>query len=507
MTVSQHPRELLELPAFEARAHLLKQESYCNYYLPPYIDFSGLLADVHARVGGKNQKGIGSKGVRRLDGVNYVITDNKDGRLAWRPLTLIHPVLYAGLVDVLTTEANWEFIRDRFSKLDSGPNIYCASKPLVAEPPKSSDRATVRRWRLQMELRSIELALQYSYVVSTDIANCYGSIYTHSIAWALHGRGTAKRKRRDHKLLGNVVDEFLKDMNAGQTNGICQGSAVMDLLAETILAYVDHKLLSKLRSERVEDYQIVRFRDDYRIFVNERRVGESILKSLAEVLMGLGMALSAAKTDASDDVIGRSVKEDKIHWLFRSPIESDLVGQLLAVRTHSLEYPNGGSVTQALDQIVDGFEGVDDKNQLLPLISIVADISMRNPRAYRSVTALLSRLVSEFSDPGDGVSALQTLTEKFRRIPNSELLHLCGQRIGLPLGYEWPAESAMCRLVRKRNSIGCETALIWNSDWIADEEIRSTMKQGAIVDRKVIQELLPIVSKDEISAFDYGYWV
>ena len=49
--------------------------------------------------------------------------------------------------------------------------------------------------------------------------------------------------------------------------------------------------------------------------------------------------------------------------------------------------------------------------------------------------------------------------------------------------------------------------LIWNSDWIADEEIRSTMKQGAIVDRKVIQELLPIVSKDEISAFDYGYWV
>ena len=122
----------------------------------------------------------------------------------------------------------------------------------------------------------------------------------------------------------------------------------MDLIAEFVLAYADEQLANKLQSAKVVDYQILRHRDDFRIFVNEPRTGESILKHLTEVLMELGMSLNAAKTDASEDIIGSSVKQDKIEWLYKIPGDANLQRQLLAIRAHSLKCPNSGSVIRAL---------------------------------------------------------------------------------------------------------------------------------------------------------------
>jgi hypothetical protein len=37
-----------------------------------------------------------------------------------------------------------------------------------------------------VEQKSIELGLEYDYIFHTDIVDCYGAIYTHSISWAIH---------------------------------------------------------------------------------------------------------------------------------------------------------------------------------------------------------------------------------------------------------------------------------------------------------------------------------
>jgi len=55
-------------------------------------------------------------------------------------------------------------------------------------------------------------------------------------------------------------------MTYGQTNGIPQGSVLMDFIAEIVLGYTDLELSHKINQLKIEDYQIIRYRDDYRIF-------------------------------------------------------------------------------------------------------------------------------------------------------------------------------------------------------------------------------------------------
>ena len=91
--------------------------------------------------------------------------------------------------------------------------------------------------------------MDYECLSHTDITDCYGAIYTHSTAWALHGKGFMKkpenRPRRNPALLGNIVDDHLQDMSHGQTNGIPQGSVLMDFVAEMVLGYADFCYLKK----------------------------------------------------------------------------------------------------------------------------------------------------------------------------------------------------------------------------------------------------------------------
>lgn len=117
-------------------------------------------------------------------------------------------------------------------------------------------------WWNDVEQKSIELSLKYNWIGITDITDCYGSIYTHSIAWALHGISTAKTNRKE-TLIGNAIDKKIRNMTYGQTNGIPQGSLLMDFIAEIVLGYGDLLLTEILEEEKIEDYTILRYRDDY----------------------------------------------------------------------------------------------------------------------------------------------------------------------------------------------------------------------------------------------------
>ncbi len=95
--------------------------------------------------------------------------------------------------------------------------------PVVSLSEQKDKAEQVSHWWHSVEQRSIELSLEYDYLIETDITDCYGAIYTHSIAWALHTKTTAKQKRTDKSLLGNIIDAHIQDMRHGQTNGIPQG--------------------------------------------------------------------------------------------------------------------------------------------------------------------------------------------------------------------------------------------------------------------------------------------
>lgn len=95
-------------------------------------------------------------------------------------------------------------------------------------------------------------------------------------------RGSQKNKD-DKSLLGNKIDKYIRQMSYGQTNGIPQGCVLMDFIAEILLKYIDNSLSEKLQELKFqkENFKIIRYRDGYRIFVNNPQDADLILKNLS----------------------------------------------------------------------------------------------------------------------------------------------------------------------------------------------------------------------------------
>ena len=127
--------------------------------------------------------------------VNFDIDIGKSG-FEWRRLQLINPIIYVALVQLLTTEENWGELMNKFEQFAENKKIQCKSIPVVTQKPKKAARERILRWWMEVEQTSIEQVLDYSYVFETDIARCYDSIYTHSIPWAIYGKGYAKNNKK-----------------------------------------------------------------------------------------------------------------------------------------------------------------------------------------------------------------------------------------------------------------------------------------------------------------------
>lgn len=299
-------KSIIDLNETDAREFLLKEESYVNFDLPIYFSFQNILNLISKELTEKKLSDFRSHNPRDFDDINYRILNNKDGRYAWRPFQIINPAIYVSLVHYITEKDNWKLIQKRFGDFQKNNKIECHSIPMVSESDKKTDRETqIFTWVQMIEQKSITLSLDYHYILQTDITDCYGSFYTHSISWAIHTKAEAKKNENRNKLslIGVVIDNHLQDMSYGQTNGIPQGSTLMDFIAEIILGYVDELLTEKIIEINITDYKILRYRDDFKIFTNNPFEAEQITKILSEILTDMGLKLNASKTEASDNIL------------------------------------------------------------------------------------------------------------------------------------------------------------------------------------------------------------
>src|SRR5690606_13795168 len=119
--------KILDLNHTDARQFFLKEESYFNFDLPSYFVFENLLQAVSAHISGQDlqtfhstfnnaQGQLKRHTPAEFEDVNYKFLNNKDGKFAWRPFQLIHPVLYVSLVNKITEQANWNLIGTRFAQ-------------------------------------------------------------------------------------------------------------------------------------------------------------------------------------------------------------------------------------------------------------------------------------------------------------------------------------------------------------------------------------------------------
>lgn len=487
---------VLALNGQDARHFFLKGESYCNFDLPQYINFDNLLENISVLLEGKKlDMHGGQQGPRACDDVNHVLFHNKDGRYAWRPYQLIHPALYVSLVHCITEDKSWNEICSRFVNSFMHDKISCASLPVKSMSKQSDKAEQVLQWWTDLEQRSIELSLEYEYLAITDIENCYASIYTHSIAWALHDRDVAKGKKRDDSYIGNVIDNHVQDMSCGQTNGIPQGSGLTDFIAEIVLGYADMLIAKEIDLLKICDFHILRYRDDYRVFVNNPINGDLIVKVISNVLVRMGLKLNSLKTKFSNSVVTDSIKNDKIEWIKSVRSNSSLQKHLLLIHDFSTRYPNSGSLIRALSVFHKRVCYRNNINNIPSLISIVVDIAVRNPRTYALSSAILSRLLYLIANEDERIEIFLKIKNRFGKIPNTPLLEIWLQRISICFDKNVEYNEPLCGIV-----IGNKIN-IWNSKWIKDKDVRNGVDCKKIIDPKAIDDLKPVIPPDEVELF------
>ncbi|MBM2295122.1 RNA-directed DNA polymerase [Sulfitobacter pseudonitzschiae] len=496
------PIRIIDLDSSVAKAALLKSESYFDFDLPPYFDFSPLLKGIDAKLAGAPLKDVWASNPADHDGVNHIIFHSKDGKYAWRPQELIHPFIYVALVDQLTNPPAWSAIKIHFASCAANPNIECVSHPLVSNSKQTDKAAQVTSWWLEMEQRSLELSLEYEHVIHTDIADCYGSIYTHTICWALHGKPLAKSRegRQDKNLLGNILDRLLTASRHGETNGIPQGSTLTNLIAEMVLGYADTRLTSAMLGEGITDYKILRYRDDYRIFTKNPAHGERITKLLAEVLRDLGMKLSPDKTAVSNEIIRAAIKEDKLFWIGKEKRKRSLIKHMLLIHELAGMHPNSGSVSVAMSKFQRRLTKLNEKgfkDPVRPIIAVATDIALHNPRIYPVYAAILSGLLHHLS-PIERQQVVEAILRKFEKVPNCGHLHVWMQRFAVPMGIPLLLSEPICK------ALDDSEFQLWAADWLPDA-YRPLLRAGLYVDQGLLNGLKPVIEPEEVQLFGYDY--
>lgn len=496
-------KNILELNNTEAKQYFLKQESYCNVQLPEYFNFQPLLDAL-----GKNgslKGGISLDKAKKIDDVNYKFLTNKDGKYAWRSLQLINPAIYVFLVNKITEEKNWGLVVSRFKKFQQNEKIKCCSIPIVSLNQKETDKQkTITNWWQQIEQQSLELALNYDCFLNTDITDCYSSIYTHSIPWALHGKSVSKINK-SISLVGNAIDTTIQSMQYSQTNGIPQGSVLMDFIAEMVLGYADELLSEKIEAYnsteqkyKIEDYQILRYRDDYRIFSTNQETVIKIAKLLTETLIDLNLKLNTQKTFISDNIVRDTIKPDKLYWNEAKQGEKTLQKHLFLIHSLAQKHPNSGSLSKALDKFFDRVYPLTlfKETHTKVLVSILVDIAFHNPRTYPVVMGILSKILSLETDKNVIKEIFASIERKFDKIPNVGHLQIWLQRLTLKIEPEKEYEELLCKKVVS------DATKIWNIGWISTKTIKDTFTNQPIIDQQKIENMSEIIAPEEVKTFN-----
>ncbi|SEQ88994.1 hypothetical protein SAMN05428995_1172 [Loktanella sp. DSM 29012] len=493
---NKRPSVILELPPDAARAYLLKSESYFAAELPRYFDFGPMLTRISTLLSKTPLADLTVKNLQNCKGINHTILHNKDGQFAWRPQELIHPFLYVELVHRLTEPKSWALIQQRFADFGQDRRFKCTSLPLVSNSSVSDKAAQILRWREGHELASLELSLQFDYMLKTDITDCYGSLCTRAFAPALHGlelqEGNDRRGGR--KLLGNALGSLVRSAHGNRTHGLPHDSNLSHLLAELVLGYGDLLISQDLNRAGLSEFKIIRYRDDYRVFAHSRQDCELIARTICNVLRDFGLKLNPGKTGITDEVIAAAIKHDKRCSVKIGFQSTRLIDDLLGIYDLALQHPNSGSVIRFLMEFQKKIirkKGAQEP--VAPMVAILTDIAIRNPRTYPIYAAVLSRMFSWVSRKVASALLVQ-IQAKFVSVPHTGHLDLWLQRIAIPNGLPFTYSEPLCRTVSDPEFH------VWNNDWL-QEQYRHLVKASTYVD---LSELEPVVQLGEVQLFHYG---
>ncbi|RME56240.1 RNA-directed DNA polymerase [Candidatus Parcubacteria bacterium] len=245
-------------------------------------------------------------------------------------------------------------------------------------------------------------AYKYSHIVRADIKNFYPSIYTHSIAWAIHGKRRIRNggNRYAMKFVGNRLDKLFQCANDGCTNGIPIGPVVSDIVGEIIAAAIDRIVTREVRKRHIK-CAAARFKDDYRILVDSESNGKEVIKILQAALKEYNLELGEGKTSvyALPDVLFRPWVS-RYHLAYPRNLRQfswkEFRELYLAVLDIRREFPDAGVVDRFLADISSSKGQLKisvSSHNLEKVMSMLLLLGPMRQKAFPKILAILENII------------------------------------------------------------------------------------------------------------------
>ena len=535
-------KNILSLNHKEAMDFFLKSEQYHGFELPEYFVFDDLLQNVKNAVGETPYEECLQEGMspEQLPDVNLDILLNKDGRYAVRPIILANPFLYYFLVREICNEQSWTVVKQLFETF-TVPHITSCALPVIPKTKEPFHKSTtILNWWNTLEQRSIELSLEYRYMFVTDITNCYGSVNPQAFDWAFSFKDTEFEQKTKNPIAKNI-QKFLRAFQQGRNIGIPQGSAIFDFIGEIILGYSDLLLHEAIRKEGIKaKYEIIRYRDDYRIFCNDKDVLEKISYTLQHVLESLNFRMNSKKTKISESIITDAIKSDKLAYIYNTPIFNkkgcdfdSFEKHLLYILMFARQYPDSGSIRTMLSDIdkrmEDWLKPYEEEVTIIPILeddepktekitkqrrlvggsvramsAVCAQIALENVGCCHYALRVLSRMVDSLKDEKEKSAIINLVYSKLCNQPNSDYNQLWLQNMTYQKDKKnnsSPYKMRLCRLVA-----GNKEVELWNNEWIKPK-LQFCLHMNSIVDEETLKKVTPVIMFRERRAYDNQFYL
>lgn len=301
-----------------------------------------------------------------------------------RRLSIPNPFSQLALVN--ECHENWSELNAHLAKSQislSRPTVKFGGKRSLEFRVPFTDRA---HQRLQRMWRG-------RFTVRADITDCYGSVYTHSLDWALHTKAAAKANIRSSgpKLLGAKLDALVRNGQDGQTKGIPVGPDTSLLLAEIILSDIDSSLQHKMKQVSTSAIRMV---DDIEFFAQSRGEAEDFLTAWDSLLHGYDLSLNPRKTEIVEGPIPPELPWRVYLSQFRFRTETDALlardVQSFFARAFELSVENPGDSVLGYAVARAGALAVGDKSWAALQYAMLAAITVE-PSTLRFVSPLLTK--------------------------------------------------------------------------------------------------------------------
>lgn len=205
-----------------------------------------------------------------------------------RKFAIPNPYHYAIAVEIITNNSSDIF--NVFNKVNTSLTV-----PLATTPDKNESYKKTTNSISESKEKIKKLYLNNLYEIRLDIQSFFDSIYTHSIAWAMHTKTVAKQNKQNNTLAGNLLDKHFQALNSGQTNGVLVGNALSRIISEIILCTVDIEIKKKLPNVKYH-----RFVDDYYIFIDNSSQINNILSVFRQELAKFELMLNENKLEVNE---------------------------------------------------------------------------------------------------------------------------------------------------------------------------------------------------------------